>query len=86
MFSSIIPQGLEWNVAFGLASVVMVISLLTFSKTQHTLGPIGLSPLTHLPKPKKLLQEIAVNGTTAEVPVVHVLSAVTDMLPLVLPN
>ncbi len=58
MFSSLIPQGLEWNVAFGLASVVMVISLLTFSRTQHTLGSIGLSPLTHLPKSKKFLQEI----------------------------
>ncbi len=58
MFADMIPQGLEWNVAFGLASVVMVISLLTFTRTQHTLGPIGLSPLLNLPKQKKLMQEV----------------------------
>lgn len=58
MFSSIVPVGLEWNVAFGLASVVMCISLLTFTRTQHTLGTIGLSPLDHLPKRNKLIKEI----------------------------
>ena len=43
--SSIIPETLRWNVAFGLAAVVMAISLLTFVYTRTTLGPIGLSPL-----------------------------------------
>ncbi|MCA0429397.1 MAG: peptide MFS transporter [Bacteroidetes bacterium] len=79
MFSSIIPQGLEWNVAFGLASVVMVISLLTFSKTQHTLGPIGLSPLTHLPKPKKLLQEIITYvGSILIIPIIIIMVSKTE--------
>jgi POT family proton-dependent oligopeptide transporter len=50
MFSSLVPVG--------LASVVMCISLLTFTRTQHSLGPIGLSPLDHLPKRNKLIQEI----------------------------
>jgi POT family proton-dependent oligopeptide transporter len=35
----------SWNIAFGLAAVVMTISLLTFLFTQKSLGPIGLSPL-----------------------------------------
>ncbi|MBI4945160.1 MAG: peptide MFS transporter [Bacteroidetes bacterium] len=35
----------SWNMAFGLAAIVMSISLLTFLFTQRSLGPIGLSPL-----------------------------------------
>jgi POT family proton-dependent oligopeptide transporter len=44
LFSSFIPEQYTWNVAFGLAGVVMTISLITFLFTQKTLGPIGLSP------------------------------------------
>lgn len=44
LFSSFIPAGYTWNVAFGLAGVVMIISLITFLFTQKNLGPIGLSP------------------------------------------
>ncbi|PIF44437.1 POT family proton-dependent oligopeptide transporter [Chryseobacterium sp. 52] len=39
-----IPEGMRWNIAFGLASVVMVISLINFVFTQKTLGTIGLQP------------------------------------------
>ncbi|MFM9027751.1 MAG: peptide MFS transporter [Bacteroidota bacterium] len=45
LFESIIPEGFSWNVAFGLAALVMTISLLTFSNTRKSMGPIGLSPL-----------------------------------------
>lgn len=34
----------SWHLAFGLAGIVMTISLLTFLFTQKTLGPIGLPP------------------------------------------
>ena len=34
----------SWHLAFGLAGIVMAISLLTFLFTQKSLGPIGLSP------------------------------------------
>lgn len=44
LFTSFIPAEYTWNVAFGLAGVVMMISLVTFLFTQKTLGPIGLSP------------------------------------------
>ncbi len=40
-----IPEHLRWNVAFGLAAVVMTISLITFVYTRRTMGTIGLSPL-----------------------------------------
>ncbi|MEZ4798423.1 MAG: peptide MFS transporter [Flavobacteriales bacterium] len=41
---SVIGEGFRWNVAFGLAAIVMTISLITFVFTRRTLGPIGLSP------------------------------------------
>lgn len=44
MFSNFIPENKRWNVAFSLAAVVMVISLVNFVFTQRRLGPIGLQP------------------------------------------
>ncbi|KPE50022.1 peptide MFS transporter [Chryseobacterium indologenes] len=39
-----IPEAMRWNIAFGLASVVMVVSLVNFIFTQKRLGTIGLQP------------------------------------------
>lgn len=44
LLSHLIPEGLHWNVAFGLAAIVMVISLINFIFTQRSLGTIGLQP------------------------------------------
>lgn len=44
LLGGIIGEGLQWNVAFGLAAVVMTISLITFVYTQKSMGPIGISP------------------------------------------
>ncbi|WP_332019797.1 peptide MFS transporter [Kaistella sp.] len=41
MFSDFIPEDKRWNVAVGLAAIVMVISLINFVFTQRSLGPIG---------------------------------------------
>lgn len=57
LFESIIPENLRWNFAFGFASVVMVVSLLTFTRTQKTLGDIGVSPLLTFEKSKRNLYE-----------------------------
>ena len=46
MFSSFIPEDKRWNVAFSLAAIVMVVSLVNFIFTQRRLGPIGLQPQT----------------------------------------
>ena len=54
-----IPENLRWNYAFGFAAIVMVISLLTFTQTQKSLGEIGLSPLLNVQKNKKIKLEIA---------------------------
>ncbi|MEY8761777.1 peptide MFS transporter [Chryseobacterium tongliaoense] len=39
-----IPEGARWNIAFGLAAIVMVVSLINFIFTQRSLGTIGLQP------------------------------------------
>lgn len=44
MLSRLIPEDKRWNVAFGLAAIVMVVSLINFVFTQKSLGPIGLMP------------------------------------------
>lgn len=44
LLSSLIPEELRWNIAFGLAALVMVISLINFVFTQKSLGTIGLQP------------------------------------------
>ncbi|NMR34820.1 peptide MFS transporter [Chryseobacterium aquaticum] len=44
LFGDFISEGMRWNIAFGLAAVVMVISLINFVFTQRSLGTIGLQP------------------------------------------
>jgi len=44
MLSHLIPEASRWNVAFGLAALVMVISLINFTFTQRSLGSIGIQP------------------------------------------
>ena len=44
MLSSIIDEAHRWNVAFGLAAIGMLISLINFYFTKRHLGPIGLQP------------------------------------------
>lgn len=74
LFATHIQEGLEWNVAFGLASIVMIISLLTFTQTQKSLGEIGLSPLMHLEKKKRFLYEIGTYiGSIVIIPIIIVM-------------
>ncbi|MDN5422580.1 MAG: peptide MFS transporter, partial [Chryseobacterium sp.] len=44
ILGGMISEAMRWNVAFGLASVVMVISLINFIFTQRRMGTIGLQP------------------------------------------
>ncbi len=60
--ASVIPAHLTWNVAFGLAALVMTISLLTFTRTRHSMGPIGLSPLPSAQNRTWVWQDLAVYG------------------------
>lgn len=74
LFQSFIPEKLQWNVAFGLASIVMMVSLLTFIKTQKSLGPIGLSPLLkYAPSKRKIVEAITYAGSLAVIPLIILL-------------
>jgi POT family proton-dependent oligopeptide transporter len=83
MLSSIVPEHLRWNVAFGFAAVVMVISLLTFIQTQKSLGDIGISPLLGLETSRRKVYEyLTYIGSLAVIPVIILLvsnSGYTDM-------
>jgi proton-dependent oligopeptide transporter, POT family len=79
LWESFIPQTMRWNYAFGFAAVVMIISLLTFTKTQKTLGVIGLSPLAHLEKSKRRKLEILTYlGSLIIIPVIMTMVAKTE--------
>ncbi len=69
----------SWNLAFGAAGVVMIIGLLTFAFTRKTMGPIGASPLLHLPATKRKTYEIAVFiGSLAVMPLVLLMVQKTE--------
>lgn len=78
LWASFVPEHLRWNYAFGFAAIVMIVSLLTFTQTQKSLGEIGLSPLAHLESSKrKTLEIITFIGSLAIVPVIILMVANT---------
>ncbi len=79
LWTSFVPVNLRWNYAFGFASVVMIISLVTFIQTQKSLGQIGLSPLTHLTTSKRKLYEyVTYFGSLLIIPIIMVMVSNTD--------
>ncbi len=77
--TSIIPVSLRWNIAFGISSIFMMISLLTFIKTQKKLGNIGLSPLLHLTESKRKKTEyLTFAGSLIAVPIIMIMVAKTE--------
>ncbi|NDI97791.1 peptide MFS transporter [Flavobacterium sp. LaA7.5] len=68
LFTSFVPAEYTWNVAFGLAGIVMTISLVTFIFTQRGLGPIGLSPFKTQHNQIKEIPEIGGIGTVKPEP------------------
>ena len=74
LWQSIVPEHLRWNVGFGFAALVMVISLLTFTQTQKSLASIGLTPLGHLEvSRKKLLENLTYLGSILVIPIVIIM-------------
>lgn len=76
---NVIAESLRWNVAFGLAAVVMTISLVTFVFTRKSLGTIGLSPfeakgITN----KKWLDYVVYGGGLLSIPLIMVMVANTQ--------
>jgi proton-dependent oligopeptide transporter, POT family len=74
LWTSFVPENLRWNYAFGFASIVMVISLLTFIQTQKRMGDIGLSPLLHLENAKRKMLEIGTYlGSLIIIPIIMIM-------------
>ncbi|AOW08386.1 peptide MFS transporter [Flavobacterium gilvum] len=74
LWTSFVPVNLRWNYAFGFASIVMIISLLTFIQTQKSMGDIGLSPLLHLDNAKRKILEISTYvGSILIIPVIMIM-------------
>ena len=73
----------SWSLAFLAAAIVMIIGLITFAFTKKTLGPIGDSPLLHLPDAKRKSREMMVYaGSLLSIPFIVVMvkyTAYTDM-------
>ena len=79
LWASLVPAHLRWNVAFGFAAVVMIVSLLTFTQTQKSLGDIGLSPLKDAPNTKrKRLEIVTYIGSLLIIPVIMTMVSNTD--------
>ena len=83
MFADSIPENYRWNVAFGLAAIVMIVSLINFAFTQKSLGTIGLQPGHELAeiqtKPIKKWVEYAVYaGTLLLVPIIQIMVSKTQ--------
>lgn len=79
LFADYVPEGKEWNIAFGLAAVVMIVSLLTFVRTQKKLSSIGNSPLMHLPEAKRKTYEyLTFAGSLLLVPVIITMVSKTE--------
>ncbi len=70
MFADYVPENLRWNVAFGLAAIVMIISLLNFVFIKRNLGPIGLSPIDESKPQNKLKQFAVYAGTLLIIPLI----------------
>lgn len=79
LFGGIIAEPYRWNVSFGLAAVVMTISLINFLFVKKHLGPIGLSPLREkvkgmkemvIPKNKKWLEYATYAGSILVIPII----------------
>ncbi len=78
LWQGFVPENLRWNYAFGFAAIVMVISLLTFTQTQKSLGEIGLSPLKNIENSKRKIYEIATYiGSLILIPIIILMVANT---------
>lgn len=70
MLTDYVPEGLRWNVAFGLAALVMIISLVNFLFTKRNLATIGNSPIDVSVKENKFKQIAIYIGTLAAIPLI----------------
>ncbi|TDS17710.1 peptide MFS transporter [Sphingobacterium paludis] len=64
----------SWNLAFLAAAIVMLIGIIIFLATKKQLGPIGNSPIAHLPRSKKTAWEVLVYvGALVCIPLIFIM-------------
>jgi len=75
-----IGKNYSWNLAFGLAAIVMTISLITFVFTQRSLGPIGLSPFEkdENAKSKQWYEYAVYAGSLLVIPLIMIMVSKTE--------
>jgi len=79
LFTDFISEQHAWNVAFGLAAIVMIVSLLTFTRTQKQLAAIGKSPLLHLENTKRKTYEwLTYAGSIIIIPIIILMVSKTE--------
>lgn len=83
MLASVIDEAHRWNVAFGLAAVGMLISLINFHFTKFHLGPIGLKPghpdaIVKVKELPKWAEYAVYIGTLLLIPLVQVMVSKTE--------
>jgi POT family proton-dependent oligopeptide transporter len=78
LFADAIPENFRWNVAFGLAALVMMISLVNFIFTKQKLGPIGESPIDVSKSENKWRQYAVYIGTLLIIPAIMKMVANTQ--------
>jgi POT family proton-dependent oligopeptide transporter len=83
ILSDLIAEEHRWNVAFGLAAVGMLVSLINFYFTKRQLGPIGLKPghPDAIVKAKALpqwVEYLVYIGTLGLIPVIQLMVSKTE--------
>ncbi|PID67583.1 MAG: MFS transporter [Flavobacteriia bacterium] len=70
MLTNFIPEHLRWNIAFGLAAFMMIISVINFAFAKKNLGSIGHSPIDVSISKNQLKQVAVYIGTLASIPLI----------------
>lgn len=70
-----VGKSYSWNLAFGLASVVMALGVITFAFSQRSLGPIGLPPANAA----RWKDWATYAGSLAVIPLVMMMVSKTDL-------
>lgn len=65
-----IPEHLRWHISFGLAALVMSISIVNFLFVKRKLATIGLSPLDLTQKKSRLKEYAVYAGTLIAIPLI----------------
>ncbi len=70
MLTNFVPEHLRWNIAFGLAAFVMIVSVINFAFAKKNLGSIGHSPIDVSISKNQLKQVAVYIGTLASIPLI----------------